>query len=42
VREKTAAGPEGRQVDDNSITVPTDFNVLAIDGEMEVGENFKR
>jgi hypothetical protein len=42
VRQETAAGPEGRQVDDNAVTVSTNFNVLAVDGEMEIGKNFKR
>lgn len=40
--QQTPAGPESRQIDDNSVAVPTDFNVLAVNGEMEIGKNFKR
>lgn len=42
VREQPATGAQSGQVDDDAVAVAADLDVLPVNGEVQVGENFER
>lgn len=39
--EKTAPGPKAREVHDNSVSRPPNVDVLSVNGQLEISENFE-